>query len=165
VTDGLVRRARAEEAAALSALAMRSKAHWGYSQEFLEIVRPMLTFSQQELIDDHVYVLDGPYGPTGMYRLLNTPPQGTLEDLWVDPEAIGSGIGRRLFDHALLTAAGLGLASLLIESDPNAEGFYLAMGAERIGERDSASGRALPLLAINTPAQIARHSQHSSPSR
>jgi GNAT superfamily N-acetyltransferase len=73
--------------------------------------------------------------------LAPTLPQGTLEDLWVDPVAIGSGVGRRLFDHAVVTAAGLGLTSLLIESDPNAEGFYLAMGAERIGERDSASGR------------------------
>jgi GNAT superfamily N-acetyltransferase len=163
VTDGVVRRARAEEAAVLSALAMRSKAHWGYSQDFLEVLRPMLTFSEEDLTDDHVYVLDGPRGPTGMYRLLDTPPQGTLEDLWVDPEAIGSGMGRRLFDHALVTAAALGLTSLLIESDPNAEGFYLAMGAERIGERASASGRTLPLLVINTRAHRDRHNQRSRP--
>ena len=58
---------------------MRSKAHWGYSQEFLEIVRPMLTFSQADLSDDYVYVLEGSRGPIGMYRLLDTPPQGTLE--------------------------------------------------------------------------------------
>ena len=140
---------------------MRSKAHWGYSQEFLEIVRPMLTFSQADLSDDYVYVLEGSRGPIGMYRLLDTPPQGTLEDLWLDPEAIGSGMGRRLFEHALVIAAGLGLTTLLIESDPNAEGFYLAMGAKRIGQRASASGRTLPLLAINTATDHARPGQHS----
>ena len=129
---------------------MRSKAHWGYSEAFLEIVRPMLTFTEHDITANPVYVLEGSDGPAGMYRLLDTPPQGTLEDLWVDPTAIGSGLGRRLFDHALMTAAALGLESLLIESDPNAEGFYLAVGAVRIGERASPSGRVLPLLAIST---------------
>ena len=152
VTDGMVRRARADEAAFLSALAMRSKAHWGYSDEFLEIARPVLTFSEGDITANPVYVLESSQGVIGMYRLLHALPQGTLEDLWLDPIAIGSGLGRRLFDHALATAATLGMSSLLIESDPNAEGFYLAMGAARVGQRASAAGRLLPLLAINTRA-------------
>jgi hypothetical protein len=44
-----IRPARPGEAAALSALAMRSKAHWGYDQEFLEAVRPVLTFTEADL--------------------------------------------------------------------------------------------------------------------
>jgi len=71
-----------------------------------------------------------------------------IEDLWLYPRLIGRGIGRRLFEHALLTARELGFESLLIESDPNAEGFYLAMGAMRVGERRSPSGRTLPLLRV-----------------
>lgn len=45
-------------------------------------------------------------------------------------------------------ARALGLSSLLIDADPNAEGFYLRMGAERVGEvpSGSISGRMLPLL-------------------
>ena len=150
MTDLAIRRARAEEATALSALAMRSKAHWGYAPGFLETVRPLLTLSAHDVEVDAVYVLDDDAGPIGMYRVRVTPPQGTLEDLWLDPGAIGSGRGRCLFDHALRTAASLGLTSLLIESDPHAEGFYLAMGAVRIGERASASGRSLPLLEVAT---------------
>jgi hypothetical protein len=73
---------------------MRSKAHWGYSEAFLEIVRPMLTFTEHDITANPVYVLEGSDGPAGMYRLLDTPPQGILEDLWVDPTAIGSGLGR-----------------------------------------------------------------------
>jgi GNAT superfamily N-acetyltransferase len=151
-----IRRARAEEAASLSALAMRSKAHWGYDEEFLDMVRPMLTFTEQDITTNPVYLLDSADGPAGMYRLLGTPPQGTLEDLWLDPKLIGSGYGRRLFEHALMTAAELGWKSLLIESDPYAEAFYLAMGAIRIGERASASGRALPLLEISTTVAAPR---------
>ena len=49
---------------------------------------------------------------------------------------------RRLLDGALA-----GTGGLLVESDPNAEGFYLHHGARRLGERRSATTkRLLPLL-------------------
>jgi hypothetical protein len=38
-----------------------------------------------------------------------------------------------LFAHALEQTRGLGFGQLEIESDPNAEGFYLRMGAHRVG--------------------------------
>jgi hypothetical protein len=43
-----------------------------------------------------------------------------------------------------------GYTWLRIEADPNAVGFYRAMGAEQIGEAPSGSvpGRSLPLLAF-----------------
>jgi len=46
-----------------------------------------------------------------------------------------------------VTAAGHGTGGLLVESDPNAEGFYLHHGARRLGERRSVTTkRLLPLL-------------------
>jgi ribosomal protein S18 acetylase RimI-like enzyme len=145
-----IRRARPGEAADLSALALRSKAHWGYDQEFLDAVRPVLTFSEADLSASPVYVLEAAGVPAGMYRLTGEPPEGELEDLWLGPELIGRGLGRRLFEHALGIAAELGFDSLVIEADPNAEPFYLAMGAVRIGDRRSPSGRTLPLLRVGT---------------
>ncbi len=144
----LIRRAAAGEAAALSALALRSKAHWGYDDHFLETVRPLLTFTEADLAGTPVYVLTVGGGALGVYRLGGDPPEGELDDLWLDPSLIGLGYGRRLFAHALATARELGFASLLIEGDPNAEGFYVAMGASVIGTRRSPSGRTLPLLRV-----------------
>lgn len=146
----VIRPARPGEAAALSALAMRSKAHWGYDQEFLEAVRPVLTFTEADLAASPVYVLEAAALPAGMCRLTGEPPGGQLEDLWLDPELIGRGMGRRLFEHALRIASELGFHSLVIEADPNAEPFYVAMGAARIGERRSSTGRTLPLLRVAT---------------
>lgn len=145
----LIRQAEPGEADTLSALAMRSKAHWGYAGDFLEGVRAILTFSEADLAASPVYVLEAASEPVGMYRLTGSPPEGELEDLWLDPRVIGIGAGRRLFDHAMATARELGFHSLRIESDPNAEGFYRAMGATRIGERRSESGRTLPLLLVD----------------
>jgi GNAT superfamily N-acetyltransferase len=49
------------------------------------------------------------------------------------PDAMGRGVGRSLFLHALERARELGCRELEIESDPNAEGFYQHMGARRVG--------------------------------
>jgi hypothetical protein len=109
----------------------------------------MLTLSENALTDSPVFVLAVDDEPAGFYRLTGVPPEGELADLWLDPQSIGRGLGRQLFEHARDTAAELGFGSLLIESDPNAEGFYHAMGAARVGERRSDARRQLPLLRIS----------------
>jgi GNAT superfamily N-acetyltransferase len=146
--DLTIRPARAGEGHALSALALRSKAHWGYESQFLEKVAPLLTFTEAELVGAPVYVLCAGDEAVGVCRLGGSPPEGELEDLWLDPALIGHGQGRRLFEHAVRAARELGFRSLLIEADPNAEGFYMAVGAARIGTRRSPSGRTLPLLRV-----------------
>jgi predicted N-acetyltransferase YhbS len=73
--------------------------------------------------------------------------------MWVEPEWIGTGVGRRLWQHAMTTAGNAGFVTLRIGADPGAEGFYRAMGAQRIGAKPSGSipGRMLPLLEIQVP--------------
>lgn len=44
-----VRPARAAEAASLSALAIRSKAHWGYTEAQMKVFRDELTLSSADL--------------------------------------------------------------------------------------------------------------------
>jgi GNAT superfamily N-acetyltransferase len=74
-----------------------------------------------------------------------------LEMLFVEPESIGTGAGGALLRDALARAAEAGLQALLIESDPDAEPFYRAAGAQPCGTRTSSStGRELPLLRIAT---------------
>jgi len=150
VDDLVIRPARPGEAGALTELAMRSKAHWGYDAAFMQRLRPIMTISEDDLVASPVYVLDAGGAAVGLYRLTGTPPSGELEDLWLDPSAIGHGRGRLLFEHALATASELGFDELTIEADPNAEGFYAAMGATRVGEHRSPSGRTLPLLEVQT---------------
>jgi GNAT superfamily N-acetyltransferase len=72
-----------------------------------------------------------------------------LEHLWVIPQAMGCGIGRSLFTHAIQVAQELGFQELVIESDPNAAGFYLLMGVVRVGGRVTeleGDRRELPIL-------------------
>jgi len=52
----------------------------------------------------------------------------------LSPAWIGLGAGRLLFEHAIERAASRGASIAEIEADPNAEGFYLKMGAQRVGK-------------------------------
>ena len=144
-----IRRAYPAEADVLSALALRSKAHWGYDADFLAACRDDLTLSPDDIANSKVYVIDGADGPSGYYRLvLQDDGVAELDALFVEPAAMGQGVGRRLWRHAVATAGNLGCSEMIWQSDPQAEGFYLAMGAQREGASESTvmPGRMLPLM-------------------
>jgi hypothetical protein len=84
----------------------------------------------------------------------------------VESGSIGTGLGRVLWEHAMRAGRQAGFASLRIDADPHAEGFYRAMGAELIGATASASvpGRMLPLLRVEL-SETAQASGGSSPVR
>ena len=147
--DPAIRRARPAEAAVLSALALRSKAHWGYDAEFLAACRDDLTLTADHIATSAVYVFAGAEAPLGFYRLvLQDDGMAELDALFVEPAAMGQGVGRRLWRHAVATARELECSEMVWQSDPQAEGFYLAMGARRAGESVSTvmPGRMLPLM-------------------
>ncbi len=143
-----IRRAQPHDRDALAALAFRSKAHWGYDDAFMQRSREALTPSDVYLANDPVFVAVDDRGMAiGFYGFVREGRDLWLNDLWVEPAAIRTGAGSALFAHAVETARANGDAAFFIESDPNAEGFYLAMGAARAGERVAASsGRVLPVL-------------------
>jgi GNAT superfamily N-acetyltransferase len=144
-----IRRARPSEAGVLSELALRSKGHWGYAADFLAACRDDLALSPHDIATSVVYVHDDGDAVVGYYRLLpRDDGLAELDALFVEPTAIGQGVGKCLWRHAAATARALGCTEIVLQSDPQAEGFYLAMGAQRAGESESMviSGRRLPLM-------------------
>lgn len=146
-----IRPAAPQEAASLSRLAFRSKSHWGYSAEFLEACREELTLSVDFIKTSPVFVLeDGEGCVAGFYGLREAEGAIELLYLFVEPASIKRGYGKLLWAHAVRVAARLGHHQILIESDPHAEAFYLALGARRIGAAASSveRERTLPVLAF-----------------
>lgn len=145
-----IRPARPDEAADLSALALRAKGHWGYDEAFLAACRDDLTVTPEEIAVGTIAVTTRDGELCGFYQLLGAGATAELDDLWVDPRAIGQGHGRALWQHAVATARERGCRELRVQSDPHAEGFYRAMGAERIGSKPSTvfPGKELPLLRL-----------------
>ena len=142
------RPARLDEAELLSALAIRSKAHWGYDAEFMQACVPVLTISPERIATEQFFVAEVDGQVVGFAALWTEGSEAELMDLFVEPWAIGHGHGKRLWQHVIRVARAMGATRMRIESDPFAEAFYTAMGAERIGEVPSEAipGRALPLL-------------------
>jgi GNAT superfamily N-acetyltransferase len=145
-----IRRAVPSEADALTALALAGKRHWGYPEAWLEAWRATLTITPDYVAAHVVCCAEDEAGRVvGFYAVEGDGGSCRLEHLWLDPSAIGGGLGRQLFEHAVQTTQALRAAELLIEAEPNAEGFYLHMGAQRIGETVSyltGKKRVLPQL-------------------
>ncbi len=153
-TSPTIRHAVPDEACFLSRLALRSKAHWGYSQEFLDSCRSELTVEPSHIdsasFDHRVAVKGGLI--VGFYVLESVST--TTYELWalfVEPNRIGCGIGRQLIKHAIHSLRKKGADTLLIQGDPHASDFYISAGAREIGKRESGSvpGRFLPMFQID----------------
>jgi molybdenum cofactor cytidylyltransferase len=129
-----IRPALGHEAEALAALALKAKAHWGYSADTIESWREDLAVSTSTITSRPTFAAVLGDEIVGFYSLSPSRHSWKLDDLWVLPQFMDCGIGRALVAHALETAPRGGASSVTVDADPNAEGFYLACGAERCGE-------------------------------
>jgi len=143
-----VRRGVAADAEALTALAIRSKAHWGYSEATMRLFRPELVVTEAYLSTAPVLVAEANRQIVGFASLSVDGASPELVHLFVEPEFIGKGCGTILWQNAVAVARAMKWESFLIVAEPNAENFYLKRGATRIGEHVSSvlPGRKLPLL-------------------
>lgn len=137
--------------AVLSDLCFRSKAVWGYDAAFMEACRAELTLAPSDLLESSVQVAEGGGRIVGVVQLAVTDSEGSLEKLFVAPDALRTGAGHLLFAWAVETARKQGARTLTIESDPGAADFYRRMGARDAGRAPSGSvaGRWLPRLVLD----------------
>ena len=144
-----LRRAVADDAAALTAIAFSAKRSWGYPETWLHAWAAGLT-ATPELIDGFpafVALLDERIAGWTALRIQNTDAH--LEHLWIDPPAMRRGLGRALFQHAESVARAAGAHRLFILSDPHAESFYRRHGAHFLRHEPApvnGTPRHLPLL-------------------
>jgi GNAT superfamily N-acetyltransferase len=142
-------RATPHDADALTEIAHEAKRHWGYPETWIQTWRDILTMRPEFIATNVAYSAIEEGRAVGFYLLTNESDGLHLDHLWIAPQAMGRGIGRALFKHALQQTKELGHRALEIEADPNAEGFYARMGARRVGikvTRIEDQPRELPLM-------------------
>lgn len=125
-----LRRATADDVAALNALMQASSAYHGQ-------YAPMLAgyaVSAEQVARDLFFVAETGGEIVGFYSLV-IEGEPELDLMFVADRAQGSGLGAELFRHMADEARALGIDAVKIISNPPAEGFYLRQGAERIGTR------------------------------
>ncbi len=149
----VIREALPADVGVLTEVAHAAKRHWGYPEAWIALWRPGLTVSAAELAGSEVFVGECSGRIAGFCALGRRNEGWELKHLWVRPECMGRGFGRALFRQAVERLGQLAPgAALEVESDPNAETFYLHMGCQRVGEvRTDWHGltRILPLLRLD----------------
>ena len=111
-----IRPARKDEAGALTELSRRSKAYWGYDNAFLAACADELYIGPAALDDMNQTwrVATEADSIAGVYGLAPVNAETVeLEALFVEPGAIGKGIGRRLVDDALQQAQAHGFQRMI----------------------------------------------------
>lgn len=132
----------------INRLMLRSKAYWGYDAAFMKACVAELTLTKADISNYPTIVVLSKGELVGVARITLSDP-AILEELFIDPDFMGQGAGRTLFNWCADTARAAGCTSLILDADPQAEPFYLAMGSIRIGLAASGSikNRFLPQMS------------------
>ena len=147
-----IRHALTSEVEYLSELAFRSKASWGYSDRFMQACLEELTIDKCYIENNPTFMIEDARDIIGFYSLEHiSASEVELSFLFVEPDFIGKGYGRKLMMHAQEEARQLGYSKMIIQGDPNAERFYRSAGGSVVGTRKSTSipDRELPIFSIN----------------
>jgi len=149
----IIRKASAHEYNDLTAIAMASKAHWGYSPSFMQACAHELQVSEDDLLNPlYMYWLIQFDDEIAGYAALKPIDEEIIEldALFIKPNYIRKGAGAALFQHFLPLLEVSAYTHLRIFSDPKAAEFYVNMGASYVGEKASGSiaNRFLPVYEI-----------------
>lgn len=163
--SGRIRRAVSADGGALSDLAFRSKASNGYDAAFMEACRAELIYDAESIAASETWLLERDGAALGFYELRLEAGVVEIYAFFVEPTLRGGGVGRRLWLHLETRARAMGASLLATDSDPFAEGFYVAMGMRRTGAAPSGSipGRFLPRMEMALgPARRATSGRRAS---
>lgn len=94
-----IRLARPEEANYLTGLAMRSKAHWGYSEDLLRSWEDDMRVDLKSCEAGKVWIIDNDGVVPGFAELIIDGTIASIDDLWIDPPHMRHGYGTALFHH------------------------------------------------------------------
>lgn len=146
MTEPRLRPAAPDDYERVRELTFESKAHWGYDRDFVRRWADGLGFEDEE--ERWVVELDGAIVAwAGLVPLADGV--AVLDDLWVDPAAIGRGLGSRLFRLAADRARELGAERLEWGAEPNAVGFYEKLGGRKLRDHVTEWGRLAPWMGLD----------------
>lgn len=144
-----IHKAKTEDHQLLSDITFQSKAYWKYSTEQMEIWREDLTITPAYLAQNEVFLLEVEKEIIGYYSFFTlTKTEVKLDNMFLLPNFIGQGYGTYLMNDFLDRIRSIGFQKVFLDSEPHAKSFYLKMGFEVVGEKESSiAGRTLPIMA------------------
>jgi N-acetylglutamate synthase-like GNAT family acetyltransferase len=141
-------RAEKKDAWILSEIAIRSEAYWGYDFEFMEKFKSVYKISEDFIKNNPTYIIRDEESIVGFYGILINEGEISLEYLFIEPQYIGKGYGKMLWNHMISECKVLNIKELMLVTSQEAKEFYIKLGAKICGEVDSLviKGRKVPKL-------------------
>lgn len=149
----IVRPAQISERDALEQLQRRSSMHDPMYRTQLAAHPDAIELPIEQITAGHVRVAEGNGAVVGFAVLLERAGDACeLDGLFVEPEWMRTGIGRRLVDDALRIARERGATRIDVDANPQAVAFYEAVGFLPAGEAQTRFGPAprmsLPVISL-----------------
>jgi GNAT superfamily N-acetyltransferase len=139
-----------DEGERLREIAMAAKGHWGYDADRVREWAAVGAFSPTGLRKKNVYVGSIEGKAVGWAATIGRGDVWWLDDLWIEPEWMGKGIGRRLFRHAAEHGRRAGAIRMEWEAEPNAAGFYENMGGRYLRNSEPGVwGRVVAVVGVD----------------
>jgi predicted N-acetyltransferase YhbS len=123
----------------------RSSAVWPAYREQLEAHPDAIArIGDEELRAGRVRVASDDGEVVGFSAVLAADADGVvvLDGLFVEPEAMGRGVGRALVEDAAARAADAGATALTVVSGPETQAFYARCGFSRVADAPTRFGPA-----------------------
>jgi len=154
----VIRAARSDEGERLREIALASKGYWGYDRDLVRQWTSGLDLSPAGLRKKEFYVAEIDGRLAGWSALIDKGEVCWLDDLWIEPQWIGRGIGSKLFEHAAARGRELGARRMEWEAERHSVGFYEKMGGRYL--RDSQPGvwgRISPVMGLSFGPRLNRN--------
>ncbi|WP_294965106.1 GNAT family N-acetyltransferase [uncultured Flavobacterium sp.] len=145
-----VEKAKISDCEILTEITKKSKAYWGYSDEQIQKWDKNLTISKDYISEHNVFKLVDNDLIIGYYSYVFKDEKVIeLDNLFVLPDYIGKGFGKYLVVDFLNRIKEIGIEKITLDSEPNAEKFYLKMGFVKVGEFESSiKNRFMPIMEM-----------------
>jgi ribosomal protein S18 acetylase RimI-like enzyme len=139
-----IRDARPDEALALESLHRRASEVWEEYRAQLAAHPDAIAPPHQAIAEGRVRVAVDASGHRLGFSVVLPVEAGRceLDDLFVEPEWMGRGVGRALVDDLSARAAAAGASHVDVVANPNALGFYSRLGFQITGQTSTRFGSA-----------------------
>lgn len=130
----------------LNTISVSSKKYWGYPEAWIEKWMDDLCLDESKLAHQNVLILEEKNQALGFCSIVENGKDYEILHLWVLPEFIGKGYGKKLLEETIKRYT-KNHKPILVEADPNAEPFYKSQGFVTYDKIESLpKGRFLPLM-------------------
>lgn len=147
MSEPLVRAPRPDETQQLREIALAAKAHWGYDRPVVREWADSLSIPEE---GEEILVAEEGGRAVGWASLIPRGDVCILDDLWIEPAAMGRGVGSLLFRCVAVRARELWASSMEWDAEPNALGFYGRMGGRYLRPgTPSEWGRTLDVMGVD----------------